>query len=59
MSKNRNGLLGVGGQRRNISRRALRGESSGERAGGDPKALKRELARRMQERLARRTDAAE
>ncbi|TDB97437.1 DUF6243 family protein [Actinomadura sp. 7K534] len=56
MSKNRrNGMLGVGGQRNNLSRRALRGGGpQGAGNGGDPAAEKKELLRKMRERNQRR-----
>ncbi|MGY0023564.1 DUF6243 family protein [Streptomyces sp. cg35] len=47
------GMLGVGGTRRTLSRKALRGGGRGGQVGGggvDPVAQKRELLRRMQER---------
>ncbi|MFI0236491.1 DUF6243 family protein [Streptomyces sp. NPDC016845] len=46
------GMLGVGGTRRNLSRKALRGGGrSGQVGGGtDPVAQKRELMRKLQER---------
>ncbi|AZQ40365.1 hypothetical protein EJ357_13280 [Streptomyces cyaneochromogenes] len=45
-------MLGVGGMRRNLGRRALRGGGRGGRIGGaaDPAAQKRELLRRFQEK---------
>ncbi|MFD0900601.1 DUF6243 family protein [Actinomadura sediminis] len=52
--KGRNGLLGVGGQRNNVSRRRLRGETartSGDR--NDAAAAKRELLEKMRERNER------
>ncbi|HEY8481936.1 MAG TPA: DUF6243 family protein [Spirillospora sp.] len=53
--KRRNGLLGVGGQRENLSRRALRGGTSGSSgARGDAAAKKEELLRKMRERTRRR-----
>ncbi|MEW2612419.1 DUF6243 family protein [Streptomyces sp. NPDC047880] len=44
-------MLGVGGSRRNLGRRALRGDGRGGRIGGglDPQAQKRELLRKLQE----------
>ncbi|MFI9340536.1 DUF6243 family protein [Streptomyces sp. NPDC052773] len=44
-------LLGVGGTRQKLGRRALRGGGRGGRIGGgqDPQAQKRELLRRLQE----------
>ncbi|MEV1018836.1 DUF6243 family protein [Streptomyces sp. NPDC050264] len=47
------GMLGVGGTRRTLSRKALRGGGrSGQVGGGgtDPVAQKRELLRKLQER---------
>lgn len=56
MSKSRrNGMLGVGGQRNKVSRRALRGgnpQTPGN--GGDLAAGKQELLRKMRERNQRR-----
>lgn len=45
-------MLGVGGTRSNIGRKALRGGGRGGRIGGarDPQAHKRELVRKLQER---------
>ncbi|MFJ7334599.1 DUF6243 family protein [Streptomyces sp. NPDC101110] len=45
-------MLGVGGSRRNLGRRALRGDGRGGRIGGglDPQAQKRELLRKLQEK---------
>ena len=55
MSKRRNGMLGVGGQRNNLSRRELRGGSTkGSGSGKDPAAEKKELLRKMRERSQRR-----
>ncbi|MEU8804471.1 DUF6243 family protein [Spirillospora sp. NPDC048819] len=52
----RNGMLGVGGQRSNLSRRALRGgKAPAPGSGGDPAAEKRELLRKMRERNERHT----
>lgn len=44
-------MLGVGGTRRNLGRKALRGGGRDNRIGGglDPQAQKRELLRRLQE----------
>ncbi|MGP4026474.1 DUF6243 family protein [Actinomadura sp. 3N407] len=51
----RNGMLGVGGQRNKLSRRALRGgKAPVPGSGGDPAAEKRELLRKMRERNERR-----
>jgi hypothetical protein len=51
-------MLGVGGTRSNIGRKALRGGNRDGRIGGarDPQALKRELLRKLQEK--RDADAA-
>ncbi|MFF5367766.1 DUF6243 family protein [Streptomyces sp. NPDC013187] len=45
-------MLGVGGSRRNLGRRELRGGGRGGRIGGglDPQAQKRELLRKLQEK---------
>lgn len=47
-------MLGVGGTRRNLGRKALRGGGQNGRIGGglDPRAQKRELLRKLQERRA-------
>ncbi|MFB4318215.1 DUF6243 family protein [Actinomadura sp. 21ATH] len=58
MAKSRNGMLGVGGQRRNLSRKALRGGSEGGRPSGDAAAAKKELLRKMRERNAQRDSEA-
>ncbi|WP_405612539.1 DUF6243 family protein [Streptomyces sp. NBC_00076] len=44
-------MLGVGGTRSNLGRKALRGGGRGRQIGGglDPQAQKRELLRRLQE----------
>jgi hypothetical protein len=44
-------MLGVGGARQNLGRKALRGGGKGSRIGGgqDAQAQKRELLRRLQE----------
>ncbi|MGW0293128.1 DUF6243 family protein [Streptomyces tuirus] len=44
-------MLGVGGSRKNLGRRELRGGGRGGRIGGgmDPRARKRELLRKLQE----------
>ncbi|MFJ3507685.1 DUF6243 family protein [Streptomyces luteogriseus] len=44
-------MLGVGGSRKNLGRRELRGGGRGDRIGGglDPQARKRELLRKLQE----------
>ncbi|WP_169807911.1 DUF6243 family protein [Actinomadura hibisca] len=52
MAKGRNGLLGVGGQRKKIARRELRGGQAGGAGGTNALAQKRELLRKMQERNA-------
>ncbi|MFF0158171.1 DUF6243 family protein [Streptomyces sp. NPDC005263] len=45
-------MLGVGGTRSNLSRKALRGGGRGKPIGGglDPQAQKRELLRKLQEK---------
>ncbi|NEE14428.1 hypothetical protein G3M58_49190 [Streptomyces sp. SID7499] len=45
-------MLGVGGSRKNLGRRELRGGGRSGRIGGglDPQAQKRELLRKLQER---------
>ncbi|CAM5511317.1 putative protein OS=Streptomyces alboniger OX=132473 GN=CP975_10095 PE=4 SV=1 [Streptomyces alboniger] len=45
-------MLGVGGTRSNLGRKALRGGGRGKQIGGglDPQAQKRELLRRLQEK---------
>ncbi|MFM9591238.1 DUF6243 family protein [Streptomyces scabiei] len=46
-------MLGVGGSRRNLGRKALRGGPVNGRVGGggqDPQAQKRELLRKLQEK---------
>ncbi|MFC8247149.1 DUF6243 family protein [Streptomyces chartreusis] len=47
-------MLGVGGTRRNLGRKALRGGGQNGKIGGglDPQAQKRELLRKLQERRA-------
>lgn len=58
-SRGRDGLLGVGGQRRKLSRKSLRGKpGSMPPAGNDPVAQKKELLRKFQER-SQRTSANE
>ncbi|GAA3953538.1 hypothetical protein GCM10023085_39990 [Actinomadura viridis] len=53
MAKGRNGMLGVGGQRRTMSRKALRGEAgASQRGGGDAVAQKKALLSKMRERNA-------
>ncbi|GGW82982.1 DUF6243 family protein [Streptomyces lomondensis] len=49
-------LLGVGGSRQNLGRKALRGGGRGGRIGGglDPQAQKRELLRKLQEERQQR-----
>ncbi|MER6810792.1 DUF6243 family protein [Spirillospora sp. NPDC000708] len=59
-SRSRNGMLGVGGQRKKISRRALRGGEAAVPGGAaDPAARKKELLRKMRERAERRDSAAD
>ncbi|MES9537892.1 MULTISPECIES: DUF6243 family protein [unclassified Actinomadura] len=56
-SRGRNGMLGVGGQRRNLSRGELRGGKA-QAAGGDARTAaekKKELLRKMRERNEQRT----
>ncbi|MEU0069247.1 DUF6243 family protein [Streptomyces sp. NPDC006332] len=45
-------MLGVGGTRSNLGRKALRGGGRGQRIGGglDPQTQKRELLRRLQQK---------
>ncbi|MFF8034121.1 MULTISPECIES: DUF6243 family protein [unclassified Streptomyces] len=45
-------MLGVGGARQHLGRKALRGDGPGGRIGGglDPQAQKRELLRKLQEK---------
>ncbi|MFA1542471.1 DUF6243 family protein [Actinomadura monticuli] len=53
--RGRNRMLGVGGQRRNLSRGELRGGRAQASGGGtDPVAAKKELLRKMRERAERR-----
>lgn len=53
--RGRNRMLGVGGQRKNLSRRALRGgEAQAPGAADDQAAEKKELLRKMRERTERR-----
>ena len=49
-------MLGVGGTRSKLGRKALRGGGQRQRVGGglDPQAQKRELLRRLQEERASR-----
>lgn len=57
-SRGRNGMLGVGGQRKNLSKRALRGgNTQAPGNGNDPVAAKKELLRKMRERAERRADS--
>ncbi|MFF1275930.1 DUF6243 family protein [Streptomyces marokkonensis] len=51
-------MLGVGGTRQHLGRRALRGGGRGGRIGGgaDPQAQKRELLRRLQEKRQQEGD---
>ncbi|MGW0707982.1 DUF6243 family protein [Streptomyces sp. NPDC002643] len=48
-------MLGVGGTRSNLGRKALRAGRNNDRVGGapDPRAQKRELLRKLQEKQAR------
>jgi Family of unknown function (DUF6243) len=60
MAKKRDTMLGVGGQRTTMSRRALRGDAGpGPRGGHDPRAQKKELLRAMRERAAERATSAD
>jgi len=54
MAKSRNGMLGVGGQRKKVSRKALRGKpATGSPPSGDsPADQKKELLERMRARNA-------
>ena len=59
-SRGRNGMLGVGGQRRNLSRGELRGGKAQAAGGGaETAAEKKELLRKMRERNERRTSGNE
>jgi hypothetical protein len=59
MAKSRNGMLGVGGQRRKVSRSALRGEGGPSSPGRkDAAAQKKELLERMRARNAAAETAA-
>ncbi|MEU9019036.1 DUF6243 family protein [Actinomadura sp. NPDC048394] len=59
-SRGRNGMLGVGGQRKKISRRALRGgEAAAQGGAADQAAQRKELLRKMRERAERRGSAAD
>ncbi|MEV5570789.1 DUF6243 family protein [Spirillospora sp. NPDC052269] len=51
MAKNRNNMLGVGGQRRKVSRADLRGARGGRDAAQGGANAKRTLAESMRERL--------
>ncbi|GAA1897658.1 DUF6243 family protein [Actinomadura bangladeshensis] len=56
--RGRNGMSSVGGQRKKLSRRELRGgPARGAGAGGDPAAEKKELLRKMRERADERGDS--
>ncbi|GGV17016.1 DUF6243 family protein [Actinomadura sp. LOL_016] len=58
--KGRNGLLGVGGQRKNVSRRDLRGDAARASGNADEQAAqKRELLAKMRERNERGSAEAE
>ncbi|GGY40444.1 DUF6243 family protein [Streptomyces djakartensis] len=52
MARSGGNMLGVGGSRKNLGRKALRGGGQGGRIGGglDPQAQKRELLRKLQEK---------
>ncbi|KUO04147.1 DUF6243 family protein [Streptomyces caeruleatus] len=52
MARSGGNMLGVGGTRRNLGRKALRGGGRGGRIGGeaDPQAQKKELLRKLQEK---------
>ncbi|MBX9393011.1 hypothetical protein K4749_05285 [Streptomyces sp. TRM72054] len=53
-------MLGVGGTRQKLGRKALRGGGRGGRVGGpDAQAQKRELLRKLQEKNAERREQAE
>jgi hypothetical protein len=54
-------MLGVGGTRSNIGRKALRGGDRDNRIGGarDPEAHKRELLRKLQEKREARSEKRE
>ncbi|GAA1562625.1 hypothetical protein GCM10009678_52040 [Actinomadura kijaniata] len=53
VARKHNGLLGVGGQRKKISRRELRGGGARPGDAADQQEARRELLRRMRERTAR------
>ncbi|WP_026412785.1 DUF6243 family protein [Actinomadura oligospora] len=60
MAKNRNNMLGVGGQRRKVSRAGLRGGPGGGRGpANDGADAKRTLAESMRERLDAQRRTAE
>ncbi|WP_328428176.1 DUF6243 family protein [Streptomyces sp. NBC_00443] len=60
MARGGGNMLGVGGTRRNLDRKALRGGDRGGRIGGvDTDAQKRELLRKFQERNAEQEDRTE
>ena len=52
MARSGGNMLGVGGARRNLGRKALRGGGRDGRIGGgvDPQAQKKELLRKLQEK---------
>ncbi|WP_217211759.1 DUF6243 family protein [Streptomyces sp. AC550_RSS872] len=52
MARSGGNMLGVGGTRRNLGRKALRGGGRNGRIGGgvDPQAQKKELLRKLQEK---------
>lgn len=58
MAKGHNGMLGVGGQRKKLSRKALRGQAeASSRNGNDALAQKKELLEKMRARTASKRDA--
>ncbi|QFG23575.1 DUF6243 family protein [Actinomadura sp. WMMB 499] len=60
MAKGRNNMLGVGGQRKNMSRRDLRGDAARASGNADEQAArKRELLAKMRERNERSSTEAD
>ncbi|MGF0172021.1 DUF6243 family protein [Streptomyces sp. Marseille-Q5077] len=61
MARGGGNMLGVGGTRRNLDRKALRGGGQNGRIGGgvDPQAQKKELLRKFQEKNAEQEEGAE